>query len=403
MTRRDSGAIGLEKVGIALIAGLVIAAIVLTVSPTTIGNNMRIAICNIFAGSGETCSPEELDPHLPTEPCVMSEDGWGGSVNVAAGVNAGSDMQVVTEQLSDGTYRVTVTRGSNIGVEVGVGWDARAEINGSSYGLDASAGAEANLEGGQSEVYVVSSAEEAAEIEEWAIVDQAVAATAGGNPITGFFQDWLSDQISDVLGMTPPTPTATTYYGGLSAEASAHLTTWLMFGADAEVGLGTTLGYTQYADGTTEVVTAIEGTAQISGNVATVNGQLGGTGTMYTEETYDAQGNLSGMTLNFTTEGDEGSSITSYHLPTTTQAEREAAMRIMWDPFYFDDFMEMSMQQGQVNRTNYTDDGWDGGFVVGGKFLAEVGVEVGAEGISSNIESAEYWDGSQWVSWPDCS
>lgn len=81
MKRRDSGATSLEHVGIALIAGLVIAAIVLAVSPTRVGNAVRQALCNIFVAAGIPCDAASVDPHLPTEPCVISQtDGVAHSV-----------------------------------------------------------------------------------------------------------------------------------------------------------------------------------------------------------------------------------------------------------------------------------------------------------------------------------
>lgn len=314
---------------------------------------------------------------------------------------------MITEQLSDGTYRVTVQRGGKLGVEAGVpgGWDARVEWDGSSYGHDANAGAAVHFEGGTAEVYVVRSEQEASAVAEWAIYQHARdVVLGGGDPIRDWFHSWSTDLAAEGFGLQrPPTPTANTYYGGANGELSAHLTTYAMFGADAELSGGTVLGYTQFEDGSARVITKIEGTAQLSGNAATANGQLGGSGSMYTEETFDSKGNRTGITLNYTTEGADDSSITSYHLPITNQERQDAATRLMWDPTYFGGFQELAMQQCQVNRITYDNTGWDAAAALSGDFIGKVGFELTAEGISVEKKSAEYWDGNQWVPWEACS
>ncbi|MFT3875689.1 MAG: hypothetical protein QM708_04610 [Propioniciclava sp.] len=395
--RPDRGVATLESVGIVALAAVLIGGVFLSGAQTQLGDRFREGVCAILGM--ECAGGTETDSHLPTEPCVISQSGWGGSLNVAVGVSVGRDVSVVTEQLSDGTYRVTVLSGGKLGAETGIGWDARVEWNGSSYGHDASASAQAHLEGSTSQVYTASSAQEAEAIQEWAIYQHSRDLVLGsGNPL-----GWVSDGIASMLGMqAPPTPAAVTYYGGLTADASAHLTTYAMFGADGELGAGSILGYTQYADGSTEVVTKIQGTAQVSGNVGPKSGQLGGTGEMYTVETFDPQGNRTGITLNYTGDGANDNTITSYHLPITNQSQQDAATRLMWDPFYFGDFQDLAMKEGQVNRVTYAEEGWDGALVVGGRFLAEVGVELTAEGISNRPTQAEYWDGNDWTRWAQC-
>lgn len=404
MTRRDRGATSLEYVGVTVLIGIIIAAIVTATSPTRVGEAMRHALCNIFVAAGVSCDAGTVDPHVPTEPCVISQDGWGGTLGISAGVSGGTDISVVTERLSNGNYRVTVDRGGKIGVETGVGWDLRVEANGSSYGHDANAGAEAHLGLGSAEVYVVQSEDEAATIESWAVYQQARDATVGNSPLLGPIYSSVSDQMAEWLGLQrPPVPAATVHYGGLSADASAHLTTYALMGLDAQGGFGTMRGYTQFADGSTEVVTQINGTLQASASAATAYGQIGGTGTMYTEETYDAKGNRTGITLNYTSEGADEHSITSYHLPLTTQERQDAATRLMWDPTYFGGFMELAEEQGQMNRVTYDKNGWDGALNLSGKLMGKVGVEVTAEGVQNEVRSAEYWDGNQWVPWSACS
>ena len=399
MTRRDRGATSLEYVGVAVIAGLVIAAITLAVSPTRVGENMRQALCNIFIAAGIPCDASTpVDPRVPTEPCVISQDGWGSSTAFAFGVSLGGNRSVLTEKLSDGTYRVTSHHGGKVGAETGVGWDARVEYNGSSYGHDANAGLEAHLDGTAANVYVVGSKAEADEIERW-LAQQDMQMMGATDP-WGLSYFPPTDLIDD------PTPTAVTISGGLSGEASAHLTTYGAFGADAKLGTGAVIGHTTFADGRTQVITKIDGTAQVTGNIATETAQLWGEGSFYTEETFDSKGNRTSIALSHTTEGANGPTITSYYLPITNQAQQDAATRLMWDPTYlFGGFQDLVKEQGQANRVSDPngEDAWDFGLFASGKLLAEVGIEIGVERIQTKASGAEYWDGNQWVTWEGCS
>jgi len=385
---------------------IVAVLVVATTRATDFGIEFKNAVCRVFTlGQGDCDVPTSAE-RIPTEPCVTKQTGWAANVKVTAGVSAGRNISVKTEELSNGQYRVTVLDGGSVGVEAGApgGWDARIEANGTRWGSDLNAQASAQVEGTVSQSYVVNSKEEAESIEKWGIYEHAKNATVGGNPVTGFLLGGISDKLAETLGLSkPPEPTSTVYTGGASAEASAVITAWVG-GAEAEVGFGASVGYTDNKDGSKSISYQIEGTAQASGAISVEAGQFGGTATAVAEDNFDKDGNRTSTTLRVGTEGADGYTITSYTLPVNSDADDQVAQDMIDNPFKIDDFIDKTKEVGEVSKVQYdSTNSNDVEAALGGDFLAHVGVELSGGTTDIRTETAEYWDGTDWQTWEGCT
>lgn len=394
---RERGANVLEAIGIIVAASVIVGMIVAAVTQADITTAVRQAICSILQQGCESLPPDE---HKPTEPCVNDAQGWAMNAKVAVGVSAGKNGNVLIERLSNGKYRVTTMEGVQLGVDAGVGWDARVEVDGAKYGADVSANANAHLLADRTTTYEVSSQAEAERIQEWFAYTQARDLATNHSPLTGP----LVDQVAKRLGLQPPPPpTSYTVRGGDTAEASAQDSA-VVLGGEVKASSTALLGRQWNADGSHVDVGAIDLTAYASGNALWKYGKAPASWKPSYEDTFDANGRRTSTTLAYTVDTPDGPVVTRYTLPIRNADDDRAAKDMLLYPWKIGDFEQRVRDRGQLTEVTYNKAGsHDVKVALGGKFLADVGVEVGGARTLLDTSRARYWDGSSWVTWEGCA
>lgn len=182
--RHERGAVSLERVGIIVVSAMLVGALVVVLTQRTpVAESARQAVCTILnlgqgscgSGGGEDTAkrPE------PTDPCTVtgSSGNVHGQVSISV-VTLENGRQFQVEQLSDGTYRLTFSKGEGAGVELGVGGGTSLTVADRTVGNQASADVGAGLSITEGEVY---HAEDEAELRE------VVEATSPTSPRTSWW------------------------------------------------------------------------------------------------------------------------------------------------------------------------------------------------------------------------
>ncbi|MBR7742645.1 hypothetical protein KC207_05005 [Phycicoccus sp. BSK3Z-2] len=411
----ESGQASLEKIGGALIAGVVIVAVALTVNTGSVGATVSQAWCAITSLGQGDCSGDGsqlANPKVPTEPCVVGEDGHRASMKAAFVVSGKNERALVVEELSDGTYRVAMVDGGQLGVEGGVGWDARLEVNGTRWGSDLYAGGGAYLDAAESQVWTVRSEDELAALVDYARFADTVDSTTGplSGPIT-----WIGEQTGFVD--KPREPDSVVYSGGLSASGSAGITAWVG-GGELEAAVGADGAVEVHADGRRTYYVGASGTLDLSGAISIEAGSLGGTASTRMVVETDADGETTAVRFetNVVTDGER--SVYTDTVSLDSDADRqlfedylaEAATTavagpggLLLDRPATEDFAAMIDERGQQTRLTYdTGDSLDISANASGKLLGEVGLEGAFSLPSAALTDAEYDDGTGWVPWAGC-
>ncbi|PWJ26401.1 hypothetical protein ATK17_2563 [Branchiibius hedensis] len=411
--RRERGALSLESAGLIFLAALLVGAITVAITHSNVGGRVADLVCTVLTGGQGSCSAGEgssaPDAHVPTEPCTAAAEGYEVSGEVAAGVSAGGNKKVSIERLSNGQYAVNVTSGGTVGVAGGVGWDASVNVNGSGYGWDIGADANARLQGGVTQTYLVNSKSQAEDIRNWSIYQDSRDAllnstgTGWASHIPGV--TWASDTVAEWAGLKqPPTPDSTMVYGGASADASAHDT--LGVGQlSASGSVDAVLGVRTNSDGSYVIVGRASAGATAAASAAWKSASFDPNATALIEGSYDKNHNLTSVKFTGTTGlGKEDSTINSWTLPVKSEADRQAANDVLYNvnPATWSGFFNSAQDHGQVTRLTYHDDGTDIEAKVGGKFMADVGISGNLKLPHSKVTGAQYWDGQNFVTWAAC-
>lgn len=412
----ERGAVSLESVGLILIAAMLCSVVFVAFS----GNNrlthaVSSAVCQILTGGQGSCdygSSDEATKPPPTEPCATNSDGYSVTAEGAAfNFTAGGTKAVMIEQLSNGKFRVTVSSATTAGVETGLGWDARVQVNGTRWGNDIGAKVGAKGEFVQSDVYLVDSSGSADAIRNWAMYDQTLDTAADvSSPVPGM--GWVTkhvtrpvtDFVADKAGIKkPPEPDAKVYTGGVSASASAQITP-VIGGAEAKVGLGAVVGVRINADGTKTIIGKIDGTAQLAGAISIEHGDLGGNAAFSFEATYDGT-TLKSTQVKAITTSDGKQSVDTWSLPVQTEADRTAATNLLYNPLptTWTPFFDAARDHGSVSKVDYKSDGLDISGAATVRAVEEGGVNAGFALPTAEVIKAEYYNGQDWAPWAQCS
>ncbi|MGO1316927.1 MAG: hypothetical protein ACTMIR_07820 [Cellulomonadaceae bacterium] len=150
---RDRGAAGVEHVGVVAIVLVLVGALVGLSSP--VGQTIAAEICKAV---GTTCgAPEQIeaentvpqDSDYQPPACMFREESQSYSTSMTVWfVKIGQDSGFIVQEYADGTVRVTVTDGLNVGAEGEVGsktFDAGKLGDGDNAGVDVSLGADLTL------------------------------------------------------------------------------------------------------------------------------------------------------------------------------------------------------------------------------------------------------------------
>ena len=241
----------LEQVGLLLIAAMLVGALVVVLTQRTpVADSARQAVCTILnLGQGACGSSGQEDSAQrpePTQPCTVT--GASGNVHGQVSVSVvtlenGRQFQI--EQLSDGTYRLTFSKGEGAGVEVGVGGGMSLTVADRTVGNQLSADAGAGLSLTEGEVYHAKDEAEMRDIVEAHIADVAKdELVAESGPVR-----WVTDKVTEGTGLTKALPEAdeTYYEGGFSVNASAQVVN--AGKGNAGVTAAQAVGYREGADG----------------------------------------------------------------------------------------------------------------------------------------------------------
>ncbi|MGL4175852.1 MAG: hypothetical protein ACRCSN_07210 [Dermatophilaceae bacterium] len=229
---RERGVTAAEYVGIALIAGIVIAAIVVVVSPATVAPQIQRAWCLITGNQGcAGAATANIDTRLPA--CETTNTAYRGELegtafSVNLGVNGTATVAEVRNPDGSTSYTVTFEGGGKLGAHAMFG--AKGEF-GLGEGLSADAKAAITAAGGvtfqfdsqeAANEFVSQTAIEAAE---WAAASQAGPLA----PIAKDGLDWLNGSYD------PPAPKE--YYVELGTKGSAEAAA--AAGLEAKLGVDT--------------------------------------------------------------------------------------------------------------------------------------------------------------------
>ena len=215
--RRERGASALEYVGVALIVAVVIASVVIVITPGSVGAGIQRAWCLITSGQSCPALEKPIDALLPE--CEINSTEFAGEVeasvfSVNLGANGTATMATVKNADGETKYTVSFSGGGKLGAHVMFG--EKGEF-GLGEGLSAEAKAAYTAEGGvtfefdsqeEAKNFIKGTAKEAAK---WAV---AVQAGPLMGPVKGGL-DWLTGSYN------PPAPKE--YYVQLGTKGSAEV------------------------------------------------------------------------------------------------------------------------------------------------------------------------------------
>lgn len=434
-----------------IVAALLAGAVAIAALPQgrILGETFSYAVCQVVTLGQGPCEAPSTSPeaHKPDEPCVVTQDGIEAKAELSVLFFTTSDgRRVEVQELSNGEYRVTVSDSQSGGVEAGVGGGLTVSVGDDTYGASASAEAGAALQVTNGDVYYTD--EEGLQGLLDAITqDQIKDAVVGDSgPIR-----WVTDGLSDLTGIADddlPDADETYAEGGISLNASAEAT-GLTAEAHAGIEEAVALGVRQNRDGTTTVYLTAEVAGEAGfealgvgtdGSIGRNGASLEGSVQIVEALTFDSEGNLvnysstaiaqgeaNGLAAAIfngqvdTTSGNEASGYRIYQ--SSLDIKSEADERIVaehllalgvtavngWMAPLFPggpsvgNFYQTARDRGTVTMTDYDADSSTYGIKAEGKLGVELGagVEVSTETLS--VTGAQYWDGTQWVDWEECS
>lgn len=450
--RRDRGAVSLEQVGLIVVAAMLVGALVVVLTQRTpVAERTREAVCTILNLGQGSCGSGGGDDTAtrpePTQPCVVTGNSGNvhGEISVSV-VTMENGRQFQIEELSDGTYRLTVGTSEGAGLAVGVGGGGSITIADRTVGAEAVAGAGAGLTLTEGQVYHADDADELRDLVEGHIADVAKdELVAESGPVR-----WLTDKVTDGTGLTQalPEPDGEFHEGGFSVNASAQAAG--LGRANAGVSAAQALGYREGSDGSKTFYMSSEvsgeaglisigvdteghdfGGAAINGKMEVVTAvTVGPDGTMTSvDSTAMASGEGQGMaSAAFTGEVDgvdvgtsAGRSVVFESSSPMDSAENQAVgmsflanqgihafgnVAIDPDSAAADhNYFHRAREHGTVSMRGYDLDG-STPFAASGSGKAgpvALGGNLDVSSESIEITDARYWDGSQMSEWSGCT
>lgn len=407
--RRERGQGSLESLAIFIVAGILVAASVgaVTLSGTPFQQSVSYQICklvNIADGGGDCEPPAPLrspEERIPPDPCVVGKDTNGANVKVSVVVDVQKGWTFITEQMSDGTYRVTRLDESKLGVGVGPGFDVSVTWDSKKYGIVGNVSADVFLGANQGDTWIVDSEGEANDLRDKLIGGEVVDQTAGSAPIVGDLISWGGKKLS---GLEPPDADETYYEGGVGGSAEAAVSN-IAFGGQGNADAYAYAGAKQTKDGYEIYVKGkISGSASMQAIWgANDTGEASAEG-LWTVKT-DKDGNPVSMTITTGIMTGSGDDTTlrerTYEMP-INDSTRDLYERALWDPTAAGDVVEAAKDYGYASERNYDVDASQYGANVSGKLIGEYGGGFGYTDNSDDLTDSSYWDGTDWVSNPSC-
>lgn len=435
-----------------IVAALVVVGLLVAALPQgrIVGESFAYAICQVVTFGQGGCAPPSTSPeaHVPTEPCVVSQNGIERNQKVSVVVVTAEDgRRIEIAELSNGEYRVTVTDSESGGVEVGVGGGVSLTVNDTTVGGSATANAGASLDIQAGEVYYADG-DNIDSLMDALLQDQIKDTVVGeGGPIR-----WVTDGVGDLIGVNNDLPEPDEVYaeGGISLNASAEATGVFQSGS-AGVEVAEVLGTRTNRDGTVTVylTASVEGEVGLQSLGIDTSGpeyqglSLEGSAEVMTAVTFDSKGNMVSVSATAATSG-SSSGITSAlfggeldpsmsntvssttifqaNLDLEDDGDRTVANQFLLaqgvgalggytnplvaagGAYATSSFFQAAADRGTITQQSYdTSASTVFGFDASGKLGIELGVSADVKQDSMEITEAEYWDGAQWVDWEECA
>lgn len=449
--RAEEGQATVETVGMTILAAALVVSVAILALPQAqvIRESFSYAICQVVTFGQGSCQPPSSTPdaHKPTEPCVVASDGIERNSKVSVIVVTAKDGKtVLVQQMSDGTYRVTVTDTGGAGVETGVGGGLSVTVNDTTAGGNASASAGASLDINDGNVYYTDK-DGLGNLMNAVLQDEVKDQTVGGSgPLR-----WLTDHAESAVGIgtSLPDPTETYAEGGISLNASAEATAGLD-SASAGVSGATLLGVrTNNKDGSTTVYvkSTVSGEAglQALGSKPDGSPQVQGVGLdgrvdLVNAVTFDSKGNMTSVQTTAAVQGGgsgyasalfggEGSASNTDSAGKARIYQATLPIRNSFDQGVADNylltmgvaqlggwvnpvgmvtstqgFLTAAGDRGTITHQDYdADDTTVAGIDASGELGVELGVSASVQTHSLVSSGAEYWDGTQWTDWAECA
>lgn len=416
MTRRqhdERGQGSLEHLGAIITVVTIVLALLTTIAVANpqIGESISYQVCKVVqaAGGGECTPPNPprtAEDRVPTEPCMVDGDTTNISGQLSVVVTVKKGWVYITEELSDGTFRVTRIREESVGIGFGPGFDASVTIDGKKYGIVGNISADALLAANQGSTWYADSESEVNQIIEDSLKEEVVDETVGNTPIVGGL---LGGIVKNVTG-EPPTPDEEFIEAGVEVEAEAAVSN-VIFQGQGNVAAEGYAGYKETKNGYTVY---IKGKADASISMGGVWGPsedpAAGAEFVY-EAHYDKNWEPTGLTMTTATYAD-GSSYDEddtrvvtehvFHVPVTDDRTRQLFDDALINPLAFFDVSEEAKRSGSYAKNTYEVNENQYGATLDGKLLGEYGGGIEGGNTTKDLTDAEYWDGEGFSDRPDC-
>lgn len=432
--RSERGQGSLEIVGVIVLASILVLATTGTIVQTSpqLRAEVSYRICQILniAGGGDCEAPDaprSPEDRLPDEPCVVGSQQGSVEVTGAFVISVTAGKQLLIEELSDGTFRVTEVDLGKVGIGVGPGLDVSVTLDGKKYGAVAIATADAILAGQTGRTWNADDQGEVDDILNGLIAEEVLDTVAPDLPgpkdipIVGGLPGirnldgppnptrLLLEQIIGDL----PEPDEEFVEGGLEGNAGASIS-GITAGAGGEINLGVYLGAKKTKDGYTAYYKG-----KVGGSVFATAGlddaSAGASGEALFAVNLDKDGKPESVTLTTgytlaAETGDLGSNTddqkyveTQMNVPLTGNALEDAAILAeMTNPAMLPSFIDRAKEDGTITRNTYSQDPNTYGLTIGGSLVGDYGGSVKGDFTTRELEDSQYWDGNALVDRPDC-
>lgn len=448
----DGGAASVEYAGAIVVVVAIVVSIL--VSATSIGGTIAAKLCEAVGTSCATASGpvDEDGDRIPEEACTVRTDTEqiNGKVSIAF-IDLGSEGTMAVEQMSDGTYRVTVSGEGGIDAVLSAG-EAKGGLQIGDYGgsLELSASVSAGLFAGAGLQYDFTSKQDVeafvGHVHRELVKSGAKGVLGSSNPAIGLGVDagsWLWDKITG-YSYTPPSPGSTYYEGGVAGNASASAGA-ILAGGSGSLDVSDALGFE--IDHATQDVTVynrvqLDAQAAVQLGLSSSDGNWGqgANGSagieMVVSTTVDKSGNITGVSFDgaataegamaltqlagFPLDGSGGKGVqmsASFDVTNANRAQVQAALAglgvmavttggamgpeaaiplILAEARSSGDVTAQFLNVGNQNLV-------DAALSLKAPAVGGLGFELGASTSSAETTDAFYLGGSGWKDWEACS
>ena len=421
-TRRDERGQGsLESVGVVILAAILVMATtgVIVQSSPSIKGEVSYRLCQVVnvVGGGDCAPPAPVrtaEDRIPEDPCTVSSDNGTAEVEASFVVTVSKGKQLLVEEMSDGTFKITEVDTGGVGWNPGVGIDVSGTVDGKKSGAVAAADAGAMLEGKKGKTWYADDEGEAKEIMEGLLAETILDQVAPDIdvPILPDPPNPVRELLEQLVGGTPD-PDEEFVEGGIEGSAQASVSS-ILYGAGGEAEVGVYLGGKTTPDGYTAYYKQTA-SADVWGTLGPADASAGVGGELLIEVNFDKDGKptsvkaTSAYTLAadadaLSIEDDQTYVETVAEVPLTGDPVHDAqALAILASPLAAPNFLQMAKDEGSVAKNTYSQDPDEFGFdATGEPLFGRFGLSASMDFMNRTLDEATYWDGTSMVDRPDC-